>query len=83
MVAGAAPVDALVFNQVAHTGPAPFAAITSDGILATAGFDSLVRLWDIDTDELIVEFRSVGGQPQDDPVARWELCPLRRRAFAP
>jgi class 3 adenylate cyclase/WD40 repeat protein len=64
VVAGAAPVDALVFNQVAHTGPAPTPAITKDGILATAGFDSLVRLWDMDTDELIVEFRPVAGQPQ-------------------
>jgi WD40 repeat protein len=51
-------VDALVFNQVAHTGPAPWPTITSDGVLATGGFDGLVRLWDVHTARLLVEFRT-------------------------
>ena len=58
VVEGASMVDALVFNQVAHTGPAPWPSITSDGVLATGGFDGLVRLWDIHTDRLLVEFRT-------------------------
>jgi WD40 repeat protein len=58
VVEGASMVDALVFNQVAHTGPAPWPSITSDGVLATGGFDGLVRLWDVHTDRLLVEFRT-------------------------
>ena len=36
----------------------------------------MVRLWDIDTDELIVEFRRVGGPASNDLGARRELCLL-------
>jgi serine/threonine protein kinase/DNA-binding SARP family transcriptional activator/WD40 repeat protein len=58
VVEGTSMVDALLFNQVAHTGPAPWPSITSEGVLATGGFDGLVRLWDIRTDRLLVEFRT-------------------------
>ena len=58
VVSGASAVDAVVFNELAHTGIVPGPSITSDGILATSGADSMIRLWDIDTDELLLEFRS-------------------------
>ena len=58
VVSGASAADAIVFNELAHTGIVPGPSITSDGILATSGADSMIRLWDINTDELILEFRS-------------------------
>lgn len=58
-LAGGAPIaEALVFNQVTHTGPAPTPALTSDGVVATSGFDGLVRLWALDTGDMLTEFRS-------------------------
>jgi WD40 repeat protein len=58
--------DALVFNQVTHTASVPTAALSDAGLLATRGYDSLVRLWDLDTGQLLVEFRTeIGGASPD------------------
>ena len=58
-VVGGEPVAAaLVFNREDHTGAALRPSITTDGLLATAGADGLVRIWDLRSDRLIVEFRS-------------------------
>ena len=37
VVSGANAADAIVFNELAHTGIVPLPSITSDGILATSG----------------------------------------------
>jgi DNA-binding SARP family transcriptional activator/WD40 repeat protein/tRNA A-37 threonylcarbamoyl transferase component Bud32 len=58
VVDGTKMSDAIEFNQVGHTGPAPWPSISASGVLATAGFDSLVKLWNIHTDEMLVEFRT-------------------------
>jgi serine/threonine protein kinase/DNA-binding SARP family transcriptional activator/WD40 repeat protein len=64
VVAGATMADALVFDRQAHTGAAPVPAITSEGIVGTAGYDGLVRVWDLHRDSLVAEFRAdVGGAP--------------------
>ena len=63
MVAGESMLDALVFNRQAHTGAAPVPAISSDGLVATAGFDGIVRLWELETERLIYEFISDSGVP--------------------
>jgi WD40 repeat protein len=61
VAAGTTLKEAIAFDQVVHTGPAPRLSISSEGILATARFDGLVRLWDLPTGELLVEFRNGRG----------------------
>jgi WD40 repeat protein len=63
VVAGEEMVDALVFNRQAHTGAAPVPAINGDGVVATAGFDGMVRLWDLETGNLTLEFPANVGIP--------------------
>ncbi len=63
VVAGVDMADALVFNRQAHTGAAPAPAINGSGIVATAGFDGMVRLWDLHSEDLIFEFESDVGIP--------------------
>jgi WD40 repeat protein len=63
VVAGVDMADALVFNRQAHTGAAPVPAMNGNGIVATAGFDGMVRLWDLVSKDLILEFKSDVGVP--------------------
>jgi WD40 repeat protein len=63
VLAGEDLADALVFNRQAHTGAAPAPAINGHGIVATAGFDGMVRLWDLDSGNLILEFETDVGIP--------------------
>ena len=63
VVAGDDMADALVFNRQAHTGAAPSPAMNGEGVVATAGFDGIVRLWDLDSEDLILEFESDVGIP--------------------
>lgn len=63
VIAGEDMADALLFNRQAHTGAVPVPAISSQGIVATAGFDGMVRLWDLQTENLILEFESNVGIP--------------------
>ena len=37
--------------------------MNAEGLVATAGFDGMVRLWNLDTEELILEFESDVGIP--------------------
>jgi WD40 repeat protein len=69
LVGGATISEALVFNQVTHTGAAPGPAITADGVIATAGFDELVRLWDLESGDLLTEFRT--DMSAAFPSLRW------------
>ena len=52
---------AVVFDVVAHTGPTPWPAVSDGGLVATSGFDGLVRLWDMASGEMVVELRKGGG----------------------
>lgn len=63
VLAGEDMADALVFDRQAHTGAAPVPAMNGEGVVATAGFDSMVRLWDLDSEDLILEFESDVGVP--------------------
>jgi WD40 repeat protein len=63
VVAGDDMSDSLVFNRQAHTGAAPWPAMNGEGAVGTAGFDGMVRLWDFDTEDLILEFESDVGVP--------------------
>lgn len=55
--------DALVFDRQAHTGAVPVPAVDSRGLVATAGFDGMVRLWDLHSEDLILELESDVGVP--------------------
>jgi DNA-binding SARP family transcriptional activator/WD40 repeat protein/energy-coupling factor transporter ATP-binding protein EcfA2 len=63
VLAGDEMADALVFNRQAHTGAAPVPAINGTGVVATTGFDGMVRLWDLGSEDLILEFESDVGVP--------------------
>lgn len=69
VVAGTDMVDALVFSEQAHTGAAPAPALSADGIVGSAGFaDGAIRLWNLDSGELLFEFEADVGQA---PVVRF------------
>jgi WD40 repeat protein len=58
VVDGASGEDAIVFDATVHEGSSRV-ALSEDGRLATAGNgDGRVRLWDIETGGLLVEFRT-------------------------
>jgi DNA-binding SARP family transcriptional activator/WD40 repeat protein len=63
LLAGEDMADALVFDRHAHTGAAPVPAMNGAGVVGTAGFDGMVRLWDLSSEDLILEFRSDVGVP--------------------
>jgi WD40 repeat protein len=63
IVAGEEMAEALVFDRQAHNGAAPIPAINGSGVVGTAGYDGMVRLWDLETENLIFEFESEGGVP--------------------
>lgn len=63
VVAGTDMSDALVFNRQAHSGAAPLPVINGAGVVGTAGFDGMVRLWDLHTEDLILELESDVGIP--------------------
>lgn len=56
MLAGAPAEETIIFSRLAHTGPAPRPAVRADGLLATIGHDSAVRVWDLEGDRLVSEF---------------------------
>lgn len=63
---GAPLLEAVVFDRVTHTGVVPAPVVTSGGLLATSGFDKLVKVWDIPTGRRLVEIRTdqdVTGPP--------------------
>ncbi len=63
VVAGDEFSDALVFNRQAHTGAAPMPAVSGSGLVGSAGFDGMVRLWDLESGNLILEFESEMNVP--------------------
>jgi serine/threonine protein kinase/DNA-binding SARP family transcriptional activator/WD40 repeat protein len=63
VLAGEDMADALVFNRQAHTGAAPVPAINGAGVVGSAGFDGMVRLWALGSEDLILEFESDVGVP--------------------
>lgn len=58
VVGGADMVDAIVFSRQAHAGAAPAPALSAEGGVATAGFDGMVRLWDLESEDLLLEFEA-------------------------
>jgi DNA-binding SARP family transcriptional activator/WD40 repeat protein/energy-coupling factor transporter ATP-binding protein EcfA2 len=77
VLAGEDMANALVFSRQAHTGAAPLPAMNGDGIVATVGFDDHVRLWDVDSGDLLLEFESDIGVPvvQFTPDGEYLLYP--------
>ncbi len=68
------PTSPAALEVTAHTGLVTSVAVSRDGTLATAGFDSIYRLWDFPTGDLLVElktdrlagFPAVGFSPDDN-----------------
>lgn len=58
VVGGAGMVDAIVFSRQAHVGATPGPALNADGVVATVGFDGMVKLWDLDSEDLLLEFEA-------------------------
>jgi hypothetical protein len=63
VLAGEDMADSLVFDRLAHTGAAPVPAMNGAGVVGSAGFDGMVRLWELDSEALILEFESDVGVP--------------------
>lgn len=63
VIGGVDMVDAIVFSRQAHAGAAPFPALSADGIVATAGFDGMIRLWALDSEDLLLEFEAEMSTP--------------------
>ncbi|MFP3881866.1 MAG: WD40 repeat domain-containing protein, partial [Actinomycetota bacterium] len=63
LIAGVDMRDALVFREQAHTGAAPVPDLNADGLVATAGFDTMVRLWDLESGDLLMEFETEMTMP--------------------
>lgn len=55
-LAGTPMKDAVIFTMFSHTGPTIKPEITDAGVLATAGYDSHVRLWDIEDGSILSDF---------------------------
>jgi WD40 repeat protein len=55
--------EALVFDRAVGTGSVPTVALNADGILATTIARSLLRLWDIHTDQLVAELTTAWHAP--------------------
>lgn len=72
-ILAADPDSEAALEVTAHKGLITSVAVSSDGTLATAGFDSVYRLWDFPTGDLLVEleverlagFPSIGFSPDD------------------
>jgi DNA-binding SARP family transcriptional activator/WD40 repeat protein len=60
VMAGEARMDAVIFNMEGNNANAPQFRVTSDGIGASASFDPVYRVWDINTEELLFEIRVEG-----------------------
>ncbi len=63
VVEGDGLLDSMVLRRQAHSGAAPVPALSAAGVVATAGFDGMVRLWNLESGNLIFEFRAEGGAP--------------------
>ena len=63
LVAGATAEEALVFDKQVHDGSVGAIDLTADGLLATAGRDGVLRLWDVATGTLVAEVPA-----NDEPV---------------
>jgi hypothetical protein len=60
IMSGAPKMDAVVFDLEAHKTGIPQVRVTSDGLVASAPFDGVYRVWDIATEELQFEIRVDG-----------------------
>lgn len=58
VVEGATTDEALVFTRQAHSGATPAPAVGPQGIVASPGFDGLIRIWDVDTGALLFEYEA-------------------------
>lgn len=56
VMSGTPMPDSVVFAIESHTGPAVNPVVTDAGILATAGYDGHIRLWDIHKKALLADF---------------------------
>ena len=62
VAAGTDAVDAIVFDRVTNTGPAPDPDVhVATGTVASYGFDDMLRLWDLDTGDLRLEVETPSG----------------------
>ena len=61
-LSGSAADDYIVFNREGHSGNAPRAVPSVNGLVATAGLEGFYRIWNIETGELVMEIDVRGEQ---------------------
>jgi WD40 repeat protein/DNA-binding SARP family transcriptional activator len=72
LMSGAPKMDAVVFDLEAHKTSVPQVRVTSDGLVASAPFDGVYRVWDIATEELQFEIRVEGLVDQGAAQFTWD-----------
>jgi DNA-binding SARP family transcriptional activator/WD40 repeat protein len=72
IMSGAPKMDAVVFDLEAHKAGIPQVRVTSDGLVASAPFDGVYRVWDIATEELQFEIRVDGLVDQGAAQFTWD-----------
>ncbi len=74
IMSGTSKMDAVLFNLEGNTANAPQFRVTSEGIGASASFDPVYRVWDINTGTLLFEIDAPGlddlGAVQFSPDGR-------------
>lgn len=60
VMSGVPKMDAVLFNLEGNNANAPQFRVTSDGIGASASFDPVYRVWDINTEEMLFEIEVEG-----------------------
>jgi len=72
VMSGEPKMEAVVFDLQAHSGSVPQVRVTSDGLVASAPFDGVYRVWDIASQEMLFEIPVRGLSDQGAAEFTWD-----------